>query len=212
MAKTEEETVPEASNNHGTGTSKATTDRPSSTGEGTPSAEGQPESSPEQDVGDKDGKRDGNVTDTTETNAEKKNIMSERGTNVVEDKSPQKSSFESISGKVQASSEGKVEAAENEGNTSNKQEKKLLSSGPVVSSTKRTRPPYKYDPEKVTLRFLFANRDGLTVTVECKPGDTVGEVKGQLLSVWPEGELLHNKIQDGFLEILSLLFCKNRSP
>jgi hypothetical protein len=63
-----------------------------------------------------------------------------------------------------------------------------VSSGPVVSSTKRTRPPYKYDPEKVTLRFLFANRDGLTVTVECKPSDTVGEVKGQLLSVWPEGE------------------------
>jgi len=61
-----------------------------------------------------------------------------------------------------------------------------LTSGPVVSVTKRTRPPYKYDPEKVTLRFLFANRDGLTVTVECKPSDTVGEVKGQLLSVWPE--------------------------
>ena len=64
-----------------------------------------------------------------------------------------------------------------------------VSSGPVVSSTKRTRPPYKYDPDKVTLRFLFANRDGLTVTVECKPSDTVGQVKGQLLSVWPEGEL-----------------------
>jgi len=61
-----------------------------------------------------------------------------------------------------------------------------VSSGPVVSSTKRTRPPYKYDPDKVTLRFLFANRDGLTVTVECKPSDTVGQVKGQLLSVWPE--------------------------
>jgi hypothetical protein len=61
-----------------------------------------------------------------------------------------------------------------------------ISSGPVLSVTKRTRPPYKYDPEKVTLRFLFANRDGLTVTVECKPSDTVAEVKGQLLSVWPE--------------------------
>ena len=66
-----------------------------------------------------------------------------------------------------------------------------LSAGPVVSSSKRTRPPYKYDPEKVTLRFLFANRDGLTVTVECKPSDTVGEVKGQLLSVWPEGKIFH---------------------
>jgi hypothetical protein len=59
---------------------------------------------------------------------------------------------------------------------------------PVVSSSKRSRPPYKYDPDKITLRFLFANRDGLTVTVECTPGDTVGEVKGALLSVWPEGK------------------------
>lgn len=61
------------------------------------------------------------------------------------------------------------------------------SSAPVVSSSKRSRPPYKYDPNKITLRFLFANRDGLTVTVECNPTDTIGEVKGALLSVWPEG-------------------------
>jgi hypothetical protein len=58
---------------------------------------------------------------------------------------------------------------------------------PIVSSSKKSRPPYKYDPEKITLRFLFANRDGLTVTIECRPGDTVGEVKGALLSVWPSG-------------------------
>lgn len=63
--------------------------------------------------------------------------------------------------------------------------------GPVVSASKRSRPPYKYDPNKITLRFLFANRDGLTVTVECKPADTVGEVKGALLSVWPEGKILN---------------------
>ena len=62
------------------------------------------------------------------------------------------------------------------------------SAGPVVSSSKRTRPPYKYDPEKITLRFLIANRDGLTITAECKPSDTIGEIKGQLLSVWPEGK------------------------
>jgi hypothetical protein len=76
----------------------------------------------------------------------------------------------------------------NDDDVSNKQENQLLAAGPVVSSTKKTRPPYSYDPDKVTLRFLFANRDGLTVTVECKPSDTVGEVKGQLLSVWPKGE------------------------
>ncbi|KAL7573752.1 hypothetical protein ACA910_007785 [Epithemia clementina (nom. ined.)] len=61
------------------------------------------------------------------------------------------------------------------------------SGGPIVSSSKKTRPPYKFDPDKITLRFLFANRDGLTVTIECNPSDTVGEVKGSLMSVWPEG-------------------------
>lgn len=60
------------------------------------------------------------------------------------------------------------------------------SSGPVISATKRTRPPYKFNAEKITLRFLFANKDGFTITIECKPDTTVGEVKGRLLSVWPE--------------------------
>jgi hypothetical protein len=64
------------------------------------------------------------------------------------------------------------------------------SATPVVSSSKLSRPPYKYDPNKITLRFLFANRDGLTVTVECTPSDTVAEVKGALLSVWPEGKIV----------------------
>ena len=58
---------------------------------------------------------------------------------------------------------------------------------PIVSSSKKSRPPYKYDPDKITLRFLFANRDGLTVTIECNPSDTVGEVKAALISVWPSG-------------------------
>jgi hypothetical protein len=58
----------------------------------------------------------------------------------------------------------------------------------IVASNKKARPPYKYDPNKITLRFLFANKDGLTVTVECNPGDTVGEVKGALMSVWPDGK------------------------
>lgn len=67
----------------------------------------------------------------------------------------------------------------------------------IVAASKKERPPYKFNPDKITLRFLFANRDGLTVTVECNPSDTVGEVKGALLSVWPDdlpdcegGELL----------------------
>jgi hypothetical protein len=57
------------------------------------------------------------------------------------------------------------------------------------NTSSNLRIPYKYDPEKITLRFLFANRDGLTVTVTCKPSDTVGEVKGALISVWPKGNV-----------------------
>lgn len=61
---------------------------------------------------------------------------------------------------------------------------------PIATPTGKRRPPYKYDPDKVTLRFIFANRDGLAVTIECKPADTVGEVKSVLLSVWPEGKFI----------------------
>jgi hypothetical protein len=68
----------------------------------------------------------------------------------------------------------------------------------VVSSNKKSRPAYKYDPNKITLRFLFANRDGLTVTIECEPSNTVGETKGALLSVWPEGKWIKSKSNTNF--------------
>ena len=58
---------------------------------------------------------------------------------------------------------------------------------PITSSSKKARQSFKYDPNKITLRFLFANRDGLAVTIECNPSDTVGEVKGALILAWPEG-------------------------
>lgn len=48
---------------------------------------------------------------------------------------------------------------------------------------------YVYDPKKITLKFIFANKDGVSVILDCKPTDTVGEVKGALLSMWPEGEI-----------------------
>ena len=58
----------------------------------------------------------------------------------------------------------------------------------ILSSSKQAKLPYVYDPGKITLRFLFANRDGLSVTIECRLTDTVGEVKGTLLSMWPGGK------------------------
>ena len=57
----------------------------------------------------------------------------------------------------------------------------------TASSVPSRTASFKYDPNKITLKFIFANRDGLNVTLDCKPTDTVGEVKGALLSVWPEG-------------------------
>ena len=48
---------------------------------------------------------------------------------------------------------------------------------------------FVYDPNRVTLKFIFANRDGLSVILECKPDDTVGEVKCALLSLWPKGKM-----------------------
>jgi len=47
--------------------------------------------------------------------------------------------------------------------------------------------PLPTDPNAVRFKFIFANHDGLNVLVDCKLTDTVGEVKGALLSVWPEG-------------------------
>jgi len=44
------------------------------------------------------------------------------------------------------------------------------------------------DPDAIKLKFLFANRDGLNVMVECKITDSVGEIKGVLLSMWPDGK------------------------
>ncbi|KAL7533828.1 hypothetical protein ACHAXR_005469, partial [Thalassiosira sp. AJA248-18] len=57
----------------------------------------------------------------------------------------------------------------------------------AASPPKRTEPKsFVYDPQKITLKFIFANRDGVHVMVECNATDTVGEVKGALLSMWPE--------------------------
>ena len=55
--------------------------------------------------------------------------------------------------------------------------------------------PFIFDPTKLNIRFLFANHDGLDVSVVCNPSDTVGQLKGQLLSLWPNGMFLWNKIK-----------------
>ncbi|KAL7507826.1 hypothetical protein ACHAXN_008962 [Cyclotella atomus] len=60
-------------------------------------------------------------------------------------------------------------------------------SDPASSPSKEMRSKaFVYDPNKITLRFLFAGRDGIHVVIDFDPNDTVGEVKGALMSVWPE--------------------------
>ena len=49
-------------------------------------------------------------------------------------------------------------------------------------------PPFVDDASKITLKFLFANHDGLGVIVDCKPTDTAGDAKALLLSMWPDGK------------------------
>lgn len=68
------------------------------------------------------------------------------------------------------------------------------SSGSECITTAIVAPPstpsreHVYDPNKISLKFIFANRDGVNVILDCKPSSTVAEVKGALLSVWPKGE------------------------
>jgi len=45
---------------------------------------------------------------------------------------------------------------------------------------------FTYQAGKVSIKFLFANRDGLSVRIQCDISDTVATVKGSLLSLWPE--------------------------
>jgi hypothetical protein len=42
--------------------------------------------------------------------------------------------------------------------------------------------------DKMQLRFIFANRDGVSVEIECSPTDTVETMKSALISEWPKGK------------------------
>jgi Ubiquitin-2 like Rad60 SUMO-like len=58
----------------------------------------------------------------------------------------------------------------------------------------------------LNLRFLFANRDGLSVSIQCDPADTVGEVKGALISVWPKGTWIFCDSFETIMMMDSLIF------
>lgn len=60
----------------------------------------------------------------------------------------------------------------------------------VVSALKREESAdetaQEEDMEKINIKFVFANRDGVNVVFNFDPSYTVGEVKGMLLSMWPD--------------------------
>lgn len=41
--------------------------------------------------------------------------------------------------------------------------------------------------DKIRVKFIFANRDGVTVEVECSLSDTVTMMKAALIDCWPQG-------------------------
>jgi hypothetical protein len=42
------------------------------------------------------------------------------------------------------------------------------------------------DSDKIKIKFIFANRDGINVQIECAQSDTVDTVKASLISLWPK--------------------------
>ncbi|KAL7426948.1 hypothetical protein ACHAXH_000513 [Discostella pseudostelligera] len=85
----------------------------------------------------------------------------------------------------QADSSVERTALENENaemTNSSSSEESMTTTEIVVNSSRE----HVYDPTKISLKFIFANRDGVNVILDCKPSSTVAEVKGALLSMWPK--------------------------
>lgn len=61
------------------------------------------------------------------------------------------------------------------------------SSSKASPSKKSVTPVFVYDPNKVPVKFIFANRDGINVLLEFVAENTVGEVKEALIQSWPSG-------------------------
>ena len=110
---------------------------------------------------------------------------------------------------VEEKPEGTSEASDapTEKTSSSSPSKAATPAAASSSPAKKAEPkPFVYDPNKITLKFIFANRDGVHVILECNPTDTVGEVKGALLSMWPEGEIFAWFVHEPVLSSFCTLF------
>ena len=57
----------------------------------------------------------------------------------------------------------------------------------MTSSDKETLSNTPTENDTVKIKFLFANRDGIHVEIECSPSDTIENITKTLQSKWPEG-------------------------
>eukprot|EP00979_Chaetoceros_neogracilis_P008367 scaffold1862_cov268-Chaetoceros_neogracile.AAC.32 len=56
----------------------------------------------------------------------------------------------------------------------------------MTSSDKETLSNTPTENDTVKIKFLFANRDGIHVEIECSPSDTIENITKTLQSKWPE--------------------------
>lgn len=73
-----------------------------------------------------------------------------------------------------------------EGSPSGKKDIKDDGSDDATEPETKESEEFVYEPGKVSIKFIFANRDGLHVQIQCEESATVGTVKGSLLSMWPK--------------------------
>ena len=51
-------------------------------------------------------------------------------------------------------------------------------------------PTENADANTIRIKFIFANRDGVNVEIECSLNDTIAAITQNLQSKWPKGELV----------------------
>jgi hypothetical protein len=62
------------------------------------------------------------------------------------------------------------------------------------------------DPNKVSVKFLFANRDGIHVLIKFNTEDTVRDMKGALIQAWPDSKFNPNGLKNCLLKVSNVSF------
>jgi len=65
---------------------------------------------------------------------------------------------------------------------------------------------FVYDPNKVSVKFLFANRDGIHVLEKFNTEDTVRDMKCALIQAWPDSKFNLNRLKNVHFRFLTSRF------